>query len=234
MTKNAQFAPARQKLCIASLDEPKIRIDAQYNPKDLKIQRDITWEDGRQGANRADRRLPHSPEHNDLDFKGGSQRTMNIELLFDGYETGRSIEPAVATLETLATVYNPEALCDHERRPHHCLVGWGGGQEAMPSFRCVINSLTTTYTMWNTQGRPLRATCTVSFKEAHHLSPWFSNRPRDTPRDAAERRRWQDAESRRQDAETTERKQRLQNEERKYEEKEEIERLQKKKAAGWK
>ena len=33
-------------------------------------------------------------------------------------------------------------------------------------FRCVIESLSTKYTMFSDQGVPLRATCTVKLKEA--------------------------------------------------------------------
>jgi hypothetical protein len=40
----------------------------------------------------------------------------------------------------------------------------------MRPFPCVIESLSTKYTMWNTNGKPLRATCTVKLKAAERVS----------------------------------------------------------------
>jgi hypothetical protein len=40
----------------------------------------------------------------------------------------------------------------------------------MRPFPCVIESLTTKYTMWDANGKPLRATCTVKLKEAKRMS----------------------------------------------------------------
>jgi hypothetical protein len=96
-------------------------------------------------------------------------RTMTIELFFDGFETGRSVQGDVEKLEELSTVFNPEAKKEDERRPHHCLVGMGAGFNAMKPFLCVIESLNTKYTMWDTNGNLLRATCTVGLKEANRL-----------------------------------------------------------------
>lgn len=39
----------------------------------------------------------------------------------------------------------------------------------MCPFRCVIDSLTTKYTMWDGAGTPVRATCTLNLKEARRL-----------------------------------------------------------------
>jgi hypothetical protein len=44
---------------------------------------------------------------------------------------------------------------------------WGATVE---KFRCVIESLSTKYTMFSDDGVPLRATCTVKLKEADVVS----------------------------------------------------------------
>ena len=44
---------------------------------------------------------------------------------------------------------------------------WG---EVLDGFKCVIESLTTKYTMFSDTGAPLRATCTVKLKEADVVS----------------------------------------------------------------
>ena len=68
-------------------------------------------------------------------------------------------------LEWLSSVLQPDATKEELRRPHRCVVTWGGF-----TFRCVVNSLSTKYTMIDTDGTPLRATCTVKLKEADVVS----------------------------------------------------------------
>ena len=94
---------------------------------------------------------------------------MSVELLFDGYETGGgAVLSSIQSLETLASVIDPSSTDENRRRPHLCVVTWGAG--GMPSFRCVIESLSTKYTMFSSEGAVLRATCTVKLKEADVVS----------------------------------------------------------------
>jgi hypothetical protein len=81
-----------------------------------------------------------------------------------------SVEPDVRLLEELSSVRDPESSDPDLRRPHHCVVVWGVTQDAMRPFRCVIESLSVKYMMWNRDGTPLRALCTVKLKEAHMMS----------------------------------------------------------------
>lgn len=163
------FLPAHAKLWIASIDQPELEIRAQYNPSELQIDKEIQWHDHSERDNRMEPEQRDSSTQDDLEFGGVGKRTTQVELLFDGYEKGRSIEPDVARLELLSTVHHP-LRSPEELRPHHCLVGWGAEPGGMRPFRCVIVSLSTKYTMWSTNGRPLRATCTVKFKEAERMS----------------------------------------------------------------
>jgi hypothetical protein len=169
-TASVQFNSALAKIWIASIDRPDIEIRAQYNPKELQLDKQITWEDPKERNNQTGVRRRDSSSQTDLEFNGVSKRSMQVELLFDGYENGASVEPDVQVLEVLSTVWNPEASSEDERRPHHCLVGWGLAEDAMRPFCCVIESLVTKYTMWSSRGTPLRATCTVKLKEAQRLS----------------------------------------------------------------
>jgi hypothetical protein len=56
----------------------------------------------------------------------------------------------------------------------------------------VIESLSTKYTMWDTNGKPLRATCTVKLREAEQMSrnpralPSYDVKARGSNRDASE------------------------------------------------
>jgi hypothetical protein len=92
---------------------------------------------------------------------------MTVEMLFDGYEEGgRSVNVAacVGVLEELARVRDPSSTDEKMRRPHHCTVSWG--ERGLPRFDCVIENLSTKYSMFSSDGKPLRATCTVKLKEA--------------------------------------------------------------------
>jgi len=97
-------------------------------------------------------------------------KELSVELLFDAVEGGsRSVDVAksVKDLETLASVIEPGSAQEDRRRPHRCVCTWG---TTLDSFRCVIESLSTKYTMFDAKGAPLRATCTVKLKEADVVS----------------------------------------------------------------
>ena len=86
--KRAQgsFAPARQKVTICSLDNHKLSVAAQYNPKELGITKAVQWQDPKRLDNRrADQRSP--TEAKDTEYTGGGERSMSIEMFFDRYET---------------------------------------------------------------------------------------------------------------------------------------------------
>lgn len=157
---NHPTGPKIGVVTIASIDEPTLQVDAQYNPKELQIDQQVPWQKNPQSNK--------SPEKGiQLEFTGAEGRTMNVELLFDGYEQKASVAGTVALLAKMASVRDAGSTDENLRRPHRCVVTWG---EAVPGFRCVIASLSTKYTMFSEQGLPLRATCTVGLKEANVVS----------------------------------------------------------------
>ncbi|MBA3397543.1 MAG: hypothetical protein H0T89_33275 [Deltaproteobacteria bacterium] len=162
------FEPAKAKLTIGSLDKTSLTVKAQYNPKELQVDQSVPWKKpdsanktGSQGGSGGgDGGIA-------LEFTGAEGRSMSVELLFDGYEgSGRSVNVAgqVAILEELAAVMDPKSKDEKKRRPHHCVISWG--DRGLPKFQCVIESLSTKYSMFSSEGQPLRATCTVKLKEA--------------------------------------------------------------------
>lgn len=159
------FEPATAKLKIGSIDEPSLTVEAQYNPKELQVDLTVPWKKP-QSANQTggDKK---DDNYMTLEFTGAEGRTMSVEMLFDGYEKNTSIAGKVGVLEELARVRNPEDNKEALRRPHHCVISWGAN--GMPKFKCVIESLSTKYTMFSSNGTPLRATCTVKLKEAERL-----------------------------------------------------------------
>jgi hypothetical protein len=165
------FEPAKAKLSIGSLDEPGITVKAQYNPKELQVDQAVPWKKP-DSANKTGSQAEGSSGSADggiaLEFTGAEGRSMSVEMLFDGYEpgNGRAVDVAgqVAILEKLAAVRDPKSKEEKMRRPHHCVISWG--DRGLPKFQCVIESLSTKYSMFSSDGQPLRATCTVKLKEA--------------------------------------------------------------------
>ena len=144
---------------IASCDT-NIQVDAQYNPKELQIDKTVPWQKKSQANKTNETGIQ-------LEFTGAEGRSMTLELLFDGYETNSSVAGKVDTLNTMASVLNPGDKDETKRRPHLCVATWGG---ALKGFQCVIENLTVKYTMFSKEGVPLRATCTVKLKEADAIS----------------------------------------------------------------
>jgi len=159
------FSQPTVKLTIASKDEPGIRVPAQYNPKELQVDQTVPWKKPDAANQTGSEQGSGGKDPIALEFTGAEGRTMTVELLFDGFEQNRSVAGQIAALETLARVREPENPDETKRRPHQCIVSWGGA--GLPSFECVIESLSTKYTMFSPEGMPLRATCTVKLKEAH-------------------------------------------------------------------
>jgi hypothetical protein len=140
---------------IASLDT-HIQVDAQYNPKELQVDKTVPWQKKSQANKTQETGIQ-------LEFTGAEGRSLTLELLFDGFETKSSVAGKVETLNTMASVLEPGSADETKRRPHLCVVTWGS---TVPTFKCVIESLSVKYTMFSDQGVPLRATCTVKLKEA--------------------------------------------------------------------
>ena len=154
-----------EKLTIGSLDNVHLTVEAQYNPRELQIDKQISWQQpsclpGTEGARDGDQ--------DEVEVTSAPTRSMSVNLLFDGFEDHRSVQPEIDKLETLSSIQEPGSKKQPLRRPHHCVVTWGvAGTKA---FCCVIDSLTVKMTMFAPGGAPLRATCTVKLREVHVLS----------------------------------------------------------------
>jgi len=168
------FERATAKLTIGSADkgEEKNTVTAQYNPQELQIDQNVPWKKPDAANQTGSQKAPKGGDDPiALEFTGAEGRTMTVELLFDAAEKGGPrtvvITDQIAILETLARVRDPKSKEENFRRPHQCVVTWG--KKGLPSFQCVIESLSTKYLMFDRDGTPLRAKCTVKLKEAHAL-----------------------------------------------------------------
>src|SRR5205809_320497 len=123
------FEPASKKLKIGSLDDSGLSIEAQYNPKELQVDKPVPWTKHNM-ANKTESEQANGKIH--LEFTGAESRTMNVELMFDGFEKKQSIAGSVSALEQMASVIDASDSSEDKRRPHHCVVSWG--DRGLPSF----------------------------------------------------------------------------------------------------
>ncbi|HEY3802482.1 MAG TPA: hypothetical protein VGL61_07730 [Kofleriaceae bacterium] len=154
--------PVSSRFYIGSLDDTSVSVSAQYNPKELTVDKQIPWSQHTKG----------NTDGLQWEFTGSQGRTMNVDLLFDGMEENESVASTVQTFEKLAAVRDPTSTLPEMRRPHHCIAVWGTvlTDPTAPRFQCVIMQVTVKYTMFSPDGNPLRATITLKLQEATRVS----------------------------------------------------------------
>lgn len=142
------------KLKIIALDPSRTeRVIAQFNPKEVQIEKAMTWKDHK-AANGT----------SGLEYTGGGIRTITLELFFDGVEDARSVRPDLDALQGLTEHFGTG---DGEKRPPVVMVIWGDSMDdSIPSFPAVIESLSVKFQMFSAGGKVLRATANVKLKEA--------------------------------------------------------------------
>jgi hypothetical protein len=129
----------------------------QYNPKEFKEDKKVSWKEvDEQGKDK-------SP----LEFQKGSPRSVTMDLIFDTtnleQETSvydKWIEPLMATTNADATPGSGESTKQSKKRPTTIRFQWGGYQ-----LTGVIESISTSYTLFSASGVPLRAKVQVKMKE---------------------------------------------------------------------
>lgn len=80
-----------------------------------------------------------------------SPSTISMELVFDQYETGKSVREMTDKIETLALVHQ------ELHRPPTALLTWGTGL----AFKCILESFRTAFALFLADGTPVRAVMTV-------------------------------------------------------------------------
>ena|SRR5688572_4467364 len=143
------------KLTITGLEggSSGVTVAVHFNPKEISIDKSVPWQ----------KQPTVGP--GDLEFSSAEPQTMSFELMFDGFEAGASIQGEIDTLQQLSDI-DPSL-----RRPPKVRIAWGneGTAGTMPPFEAVVESMGIKYTMFDANGRPLRATVAMGFKQARKL-----------------------------------------------------------------
>lgn len=175
---NACLTANLARVTIVSVD-PRfpLEVEAQFNPSQIQLEDSASWSAGKESKGD----VPA------LEFTGNASRTLSVELFFDGLEEQRDVQKEfVEPLVSLSRVMDPREKYDEEvMRPPLVAFAWG---PVMPTFRGVIQSVSTKLTMFLADGTPVRATCALKLMEASVES--FQKRPQNrvAPPPAAARR----------------------------------------------
>ena len=155
-------------------------ITVLFNPESYSVSKSVTWSPPQSsGGGGNTQRKVNAPT---LTFGGGGSRQLTLELFFDVSEPIKQAgQPDIRIKDVREDTNKIVALTRIERgeeQPRVCEVSWG--QAPVDSdfpFIGVISSLTQKFTLFATDGKPLRANLNVTFVE--FLDPELDQRKTD-------------------------------------------------------
>jgi nucleoid-associated protein YgaU len=136
----------------AQLASPRGRIQFQFNPKELSIQKSAKWE--RKPSRNSKKASP--PE-----FSGADPCKLTLEMFFDASDTelGSVVEPIEELFR--CCVPTDDSRQNKKAVPPLVQLNWG----TIVSFPAFITSVQAKYTLFSPDGTPIRATCTIAMEE---------------------------------------------------------------------
>jgi nucleoid-associated protein YgaU len=134
-------------------------IDFQFNPKEVTITKSAKWEHkpGKHGQR------PGPPE-----FTGPEPCKLTLEMFFDG--TASRDGSVVKAVESLFACCIPTDPTNLKSQPPLVVLHWG----SISSFPAFVTSVSAKYTLFGTDGTPIRAVCSVALEEMPG-EPWRQN-----------------------------------------------------------
>lgn len=149
---------ALEKLRINPRGDGLEEIEVLYNPTSYSVSKPVNYKE-------EPRRNLNAPL---LSFAGGGSRTLTLKLFFDVTEAptvkGRKIRDVRYLTNKLVALTRIERNKD---RPPVCDVSWGGATPLNSDFPFagVVSGLEQEFTLFSSDGRPLRADVTITFTE---------------------------------------------------------------------
>lgn len=131
------------------------QLTLQFNPNKLSLSKSTEW-----------RRTPSRMAGQSAlpEFVGSGPRSLSLEVFLDATAThDNSVEKAVEQL-MIACVPTPTSLA--RKTPASPWVRFDWGTSRTTSFDGVLSNLSVSYTLFDVDGKPLRATCSLSIEEA--------------------------------------------------------------------
>ena len=157
--------------------EPKLEPDRKkavevlFNPNSYSITKPVNWK----STNSSPDRKLNAPK---LEFGGGGSRVLTLELFFDVTEpvNGKPVDDVRKETSKIVKLTRIQPSKDRASKdrgepetPPVCEVSWGKfypeGSDFDFPFTGVITNLVQRFTLFNSDGTPLRANLTVTFTE---------------------------------------------------------------------
>jgi LysM repeat protein len=140
------------KLSIKNLDNGD-EFKVLFNPTEYTFEDSSKWQD-QQG----NRRRP------ELQYTGGERKRLSMELFYDTYEAKEDVRFYTGKLQQLLVVTTDDK--NNGKRPPVVELSWGEAHSNVGfPFKCVLESLKQQFTLFTSNGMPVRAKVSVSFKE---------------------------------------------------------------------
>jgi nucleoid-associated protein YgaU len=147
-------------------------IKVPFNPTQYSISKSVTWNSMQKTSRVGAAATPtegttvklNAPQ---LEFGGGDSRTLTLNLFFDVTEKPDGVKDVRALTNQFVVLTLKERTDDKNSEPPICRIEWGekGPENSDFPFEGVITSLNQTFTLFNSEGTPVRATLAVVFKE---------------------------------------------------------------------
>jgi nucleoid-associated protein YgaU len=136
-------------------DERKVYLQCQFNPAELKITKKVKW--------KTPEKYPPARNAPDLDFGGGEPATFKLDLVFDTTQDtkrqGRDVRKHTNELLKLVKVHGSDMR--KRKPPPRVKFQWG----KITLFLAVVEQVVITFTLFDSDGTPLRAKAAVDFKQ---------------------------------------------------------------------
>ncbi len=144
-----------KKLKIKNVDE-KYTIDVLFNPNQYTIEERNLWDDKK-------KKLGHMPK---LQFMGGDRKSLSMELFFDSYEKNKDVRIYTRKITDLMKIMTS----NKKDRPPICKIMWGDDPPGETQnndfpFKGILEQVRQQFIMFNSNGTPVRAKLSVTFKE---------------------------------------------------------------------
>ena len=140
------------KLSIKNLDNGE-EFKVLFNPTEYSFEDASKWQE-----QEGNRRRP------ELQYTGGERKKLSMELFYDTYEAKEDVRLYTGKLQQLLVVTTDGG--NNGKRPPVVELSWGQAQSNVGfPFKCVLESLKQQFTLFTSNGMPVRAKVSVSFKE---------------------------------------------------------------------
>jgi hypothetical protein len=126
-------------------------VECHFNPNEFTINKTNQWQTKKASGSG----LP------DVTFGGTGARQLQMNLVFDSYAKQQDVREDTEKLLSLTDVPEAQTGSGKSKRPPHVEFGWG----SFRSFRAVITQVSQKYTLFLSDGTPVRATLQVTLQE---------------------------------------------------------------------